>query len=56
MNDTHTVTYVTLKAFSTRLPAPLIDLIEQESKESGRCIQRVMYDIVSAHYAESMGK
>lgn len=56
VSDTHTITYVTLKPFTTRLPAHLIDLIEAEHKESGRPIQRIVSDILSAHYAESIGK
>jgi hypothetical protein len=49
MNDT-------LKPFTTRLPSAIIDLLNEDHVGTGRPIQRIVSDIISAHYAESMGK
>lgn len=51
MNDKMTVTD-TVKAFQTRLPLSIIERIHAEAKQSGRIIERVVADILSAHYAE----
>lgn len=56
ISDTHTITYVQLKHFTTRLQSNLIDLINAESDETGISVQRIVHDIISAHYAESIGK
>jgi len=46
----------TMKLFTTRLPAQLLELIKNEKKDTGRPVERILSDIVSAHYAESMSK
>jgi hypothetical protein len=44
----------TMQVFTTRLPKRLIAALRLEKQKTGRATERILADIISQHYAETM--